>query len=57
MNGGLSVQLNGNVYAQESKEIPLDDYMFALVSWAAWKDSHPDGLVLTETIWKGEPEE
>ena len=57
VNGGLSVQLNGNVYAQESKEIPLDDYMFALVRWADWKDSHPDGLVLTETIWKDEPEE
>ena len=57
VDGGLAVQLNGDVYAQESKEIPLDDYMFSLVNWAAWKESHPDGLVLTEIFWKDEPDE
>lgn len=57
VDGGLSVQLNGSVYAQESKKIPLDDYMFTLVSWAVWKESHPDGLVLAEIIWKDEPQD
>ena len=56
MNGGLAVILDGKIYEQDSKEIPLEDYDYELKSWSEWKTENPDGLVVTEMIWEQESE-
>ena len=57
MNGGLAVILDGKIYEQDSKEIPLEDYDYELKSWSEWKTENPDGLVVTEMIWEQESED
>ena len=54
INEGLAVKFQGKVYAQESNDIPLEDYDFTVVSWLEWKAANPSGLVLTELIWDDE---
>lgn len=56
-DGGLAVQLEGKVYAQESEDIPLADYPFQIARWAEWKTANPNGLVLTEQIWDNASQE
>ncbi len=56
LNGGLAVILDGQVYEQDSKEIPLEDYDYELKSWSEWKKENPQGLVLTEMNWDQESE-
>ena len=51
INEGLAVKFQGKVYAQESSDIPLEDYDFTVVSWLEWKAANPSGLVLTELVW------
>ena len=52
INEGLAVKFQGKVYAQESSDIPLEDYDFTVVSWLEWKENNPSGLVLTELVWE-----
>ena len=52
INEGLAVKFQGKVYAQESSDIPLEDYDFTVASWLEWKENNPSGLVLTELVWE-----
>jgi hypothetical protein len=46
------ILVNGKMFFQEDKSIPLQDYAFELVSWNTWKTEHPDGLVLADHDWE-----
>ena len=52
LDGGLAVTYAGKVYKQDSKEIPLPEHEYTLVTWGEWKAANAQGLVLTEQIWE-----
>lgn len=42
---GMALQLNDEVYAQLSPDLPLSDLPFEVTTWAVWLESHPDTMV------------
>lgn len=43
--GEMRIELDGEVYAQSSDEIPLEQLDYVRTTWKEWKTQHPDTLL------------
>ncbi|MBI3864263.1 MAG: DUF3179 domain-containing protein [Planctomycetia bacterium] len=46
----LIVQIDGRMYDQDAKDIPLEDVAVEKTTWGEWKERHPDGEIFTGRV-------
>ena len=52
VNSELALYFAGTIHQLSKDTIPLDPYDYEIVSWPAWRDEHPKGLVFPGINWE-----